>query len=55
MTSGLPSNMGIEPSAKGPTIIPAINSPKTAGSLNLLKISANIFAAKSRTAREIRT
>ena len=47
--------MGIEPSAKGPTIIPAINSPKTAGSLNLLKISANIFAAKSRTAREIKT
>jgi hypothetical protein len=55
MTSGLPSNKGIEPSANGPTIIPAINSPKTAGSLNLLKISAKIFAAKSRTAREIKT
>ena len=55
MTRGWPSNIGIEPRAKGPTIIPAINSPKTAGSLSLLKTSANIFAAKSRTAREIKT
>lgn len=47
--------MGIEPNAKGPIIIPAVNSPKTTGSLNLLKISANIFAAKRRTASEINT
>ena len=55
MTSGLPSNMGMEPSAKGPTIIPASNSPKTAGSLNLLNSSANIFAANRRIASEIKT
>jgi hypothetical protein len=36
-------------------MIPATNSPKTAGSLNLLKISANIFAAKRSVAREIKT
>jgi hypothetical protein len=45
MTSGFPSKMGSEPNAKGPTIIPASNSPNTAGSFSLLKISANIFAA----------
>ncbi len=55
MTSGFPSKSGNEPNAKGPMIIPASNSPKTAGSLNLLKSSANIFAAKSSTASEINT
>ena len=55
MTRGLPSNIGNEPNAKGPIIIPATSSPKTAGSLNLLNSSANIFAAKRRTASEINT
>ena len=41
--------------ANGLTIIPANNSPKTTGSLNLLKISANILAAKRRIASEINT
>jgi hypothetical protein len=36
-------------------IIPASNSPNTAGSFNLLKSSANIFAAKSNMASEIST
>ena len=30
MTSGFPSKRGNEPNAKGPTIIPASNSPNTA-------------------------
>jgi hypothetical protein len=55
MTSGFPSKIGNEPSAKGPTTIPASNSPNTAGSFHLLKSSANIFAAKSSMASEIRT
>ena len=55
MTSGFPSKRGNEPNAKGPTIIPANNSPNTAGSFSLLKSSANIFAAKSSMAREIST
>jgi len=35
--------------------MPANNSPRTAGSLSLLKSSANIFAAKRRIASEINT
>ena len=35
ITRGFPSNKGIEPNANGLTIIPANNSPKTTGSLNL--------------------
>ena len=46
ITSGFPSKIGNEPNAKGPKIIPASNSPKTAGSFNLLKSSANIFEQK---------
>ena len=55
MTSACPSKSGSEPNANGPTIIPASNSPKTAGSLNLLKTSANIFEANNRIASEIST
>lgn len=55
ITRGFPSKLEIEPNAKGPTIMPANNSPRTAGSLSLLKSSANIFAAKRRIASEINT
>ena len=42
-----PSTTKNAPSAKGPTIIPANNSPKTIGSFNLRNNSAINFAAKS--------
>ena len=52
-TNGSPLNNGNPPKAKGPTIMPATNSPKTMGNFNLANNSANIFAAKSNTPNDI--
>jgi hypothetical protein len=54
-TRGSPLNNSKPPKAKGPTIMPPTNSPKTIGNFNLANISANIFAAKSNTHNEITT
>ena len=54
-TRGSPLNNSKPPKAKGPTIMPPTNSPKTIGNFNLANISANIFAAKSNIHNEITT
>ena len=53
MTRGSPLKIGSPPKANGPTIIPANNSPRTTGIFILWNNSANNFAVKSKTAREI--
>jgi hypothetical protein len=53
MTRGSPLKIGSPPNAKGPTIIPANNSPRTTGIFIRWNSSANNFAAKRRIAREI--
>ena len=53
MTRGSPLKIGNPPKANGPTIIPANNSPRTTGIFILWNNSANNFAVKSKTAREI--
>lgn len=52
-TRGSPLNNGNPPKAKGPTIMPATNSPKTIGSFNLANNSPEIFAAKSNNPKDI--